>query len=299
MNLPFRKSLLIAAASCLAAVTAAQADDATKAKTDTPSEWRNVAPENLLIITVAGGDIVIELNSEFAPNHAKQIHDLAAKGIYDGQSFYRVIDGFVAQGGLKDDETVAGYATLTNENDRPLSTGENDAFAPLGNADLFAKTVGHVNGFAAARYDEIGREWLLHCPGAMAMARDEDPDSGSTEFYIVLDAQRYLDRNLTVFGRVLSGMELVQAFKRGTPAVESGVIQAPDQGETILKMTTADLLPADQRPDWQVMNTGTDAFESFKTSKRVRNEAFFYRKPPEVLDICAFSVPARKTPTDN
>ena len=70
-----------------------------------------------------------------------------------------------------------------------------------------------MDGFAVARDADLGREWLLHCPGAMAMARDDDPDTGSTEFYIVLDAQRYLDRNLTVFGRVLSGMEHIQALQ--------------------------------------------------------------------------------------
>ena len=84
-------------------------------------------------------------------------------------------------------------------------------------------------------------------------------------------------------------------MERGDRDIESGVIQAPAKGETILKMRTAADIPEAERPTWQVMNTNAPAFEEFKTAKRVRNEAFFYRKPPEVLDICSFSVPARKT----
>lgn len=128
------------------------------------------------------------------------------------------------------------------------------------------------------------------------MARDTDPDSGGTEFYIVLDAQRYLDRNLTVFGRVIDGMEHVQAFKRGDRAIESGVIQAPELGEEMQSVEVSDNLSVADRPTWQVMNTQSPAFEDFKTSKRVRDEDFFYRKPPEVLDICGFETPARLDP---
>lgn len=264
---------------------------AEEAVPDAVSEYRPVAPENLLIMTLESGEVVIELNDDFAPGHAAQIRQLAADHFYDGKAFYRVIDGFVAQGGIGEgEEVVKTYPLLKNENDRPISER---AFTPLGNPDLFASDVGHMDGFAVARDADPGSEWLLHCPGAMAMARDDDPDSGSTEFYIVLDAQRYLDRNLTVFGRVLSGMEHIQALRRGKREIESGVIQPPEKGDTILSVRMASDLPEETRPSWEVMKTETAAFEDFKTSKRVRNEAFFYRHPPEVLDVCGFSAPAR------
>ena len=167
---------------------------------------------------------------------------------------------------------------------------------PLGNADLFAPLVGHIDGFAVGRSETLGSEWLLHCPGALAMARDTDPDSGSTEFYIVLDAQRYLDRNLTVFGRVLDGMQYVQKLKRGVRAIENGVIQAPEVGDEIMSMTLAADMDAAIRPAYQIQAMPTQAFEDAKTEKRVREEDFFYRKPPEMLDICGFEVPVRKAP---
>ena len=256
-------------------------------------DWRDVSPENLILVETTHGDIVIELNADFAPNHANQFRQLVRDDVYNGTRFYRVIDGFVAQGGLQDDELIEPYPTIANENDRPISEA---AFVPLGNADLFAPVVGHIDGFAVGRSETLGSEWLLHCPGALAMARDNDPDSGGTEFYIVLDAQRYLDRNLTVFGRVIDGMQYVQKLKRGIRAIESGVIQAPDQGDEIMSMTVAADMDPVIRPAYQVQAMPTQAFEDAKTAKRVREEDFFYRKPPEMLDICGFEVPVRKAP---
>ena len=256
-------------------------------------DWRDVSPENMILIETTYGDIVIELNTDFAPNHANQFRQLVRDDVYNGIHFYRVIDAFVAQGGLEDDAAIEAFPTLENENDRPLSEA---TLVPLGNADLFAPIVGHIDGFAAGRSESLEREWLLHCPGALAMARDTDPDSGSTEFYIVLDAQRYLDRNLTIFGRVIDGMQYVQKLKRGDRAVGNGVIQAPEKGDQILSMTVAADMDAMIRPQYQVQNMPTQAFEDAKTAKRVREEDFFYRKPPEVLDICGFEVPVRKLP---
>ncbi len=260
----------------------------------TAPDWRAVSPENLILVETGHGDIVVELNPDFAPNHTAQFRDLVRGDVYNGAHFYRVIDAFVAQGGLEDDVVIENYPTLVNENDRGISDA---AFVPLDNPDLFAPVVGHIDGFAVGRSETLGKEWLLHCPGALAMARDTDPDSGSTEFYIVLDAQRYLDRNLTVFGRVIDGMQYVQKLKRGDRAVESGVIQAPEVGDEILSMTVAADLTEAIRPIYQVQAMPSQAFEDAKTEKRVRDEDFFYRKPPEVLDICGFEVPTRRLPT--
>lgn len=280
---------------------ACQAQDAievepTEAVDSTPvaSEWRDVAPENLVLIDTEYGTIAIELNPDFAPNHAAQFRGLASDGVYDGIRFYRVIDAFVAQGGLQDEAEIERYDNLINENERPISDA---AFVPLGNADLFAPEVGHIDGFAVGRSEELGTEWLLHCPGALAMARNVDPDSGGTEFYIVLDAQRYLDRNLTVFGRVIDGMQYIQKLKRGDRAVGNGVIQAPELGDEIRSMTVAADIDADIRPAYQVQAMPSQAFEDAKTAKRVREEDFFYRKPPEILDICGFEVPIRPAPS--
>jgi peptidylprolyl isomerase len=254
--------------------------------------WREVAPEDLLLITTIHGVTVVELNADFAPGHTARLRELVRAGFYDGEYFYRVIDGFVAQGGVQHDERMGDWAGIANENDRALREG---TMSPLGNDDLFAQNVGHsADGFAMAQDSALGREWLLHCPGAMAMARDNDPESGGTEFYITLAPQRYLDRNLTIFGRVIDGMQYLQKLERGNRAIESGVIQPPRTGDKITSMQMAADLPEDKRPTYLVQRPGTDTFEASKTARRVRTAEFFYRKPPEVLDICSFDVPVRK-----
>lgn len=286
--------------SAMVTPAAAQTEDqAIEASSDIPAAppaYRPVDSENLLLIETLHGQVAVELNSDFAPAHSAQMRMLARDMAYDGAAFYRVIDGFVAQGGLQDEDAIAAYPNLTNENDRPISES---GFVPLGNADLFAPIVGHIDGFAVGRSETLGTEWLLHCPGAMAMARGEDPDSGGTEFYIVLDAQRYLDRNLTVFGRVLDGMEHLQALKRGERENGNGVIQAPEKGDAIISIRVAADLPEDTRPAYEVMDVSGEAFETAKKAKRVRDETFFYRKPPEMLDICGFEVPTRLVSTNS
>ena len=282
-----------AAAALLMAACGAAPDGVTQ---DAASpEWVPIPAENLLLIDTEKGPVTVELNPAFAPEHAARMRALSASGTMDGQRFYRVIESFVAQGGLKDEAAIEDWATLENENDRPYG---GERFVPLGNEDLFAPEVGHIDGFPVGRNADLEQEWLLHCPGAMAMARDTDPDSGSTEFYIVLDAQRYLDRNLTIFGRVIDGMEHVQALKRGERAIENGVIQPPEKGDLIERFRVASDLPEDERPAWEKMDTTSEAFEAFKTSLRVRDNEFFYRKPPEVLDICSFTAPVRPAGSD-
>ncbi|MBL4616566.1 MAG: peptidylprolyl isomerase [Robiginitomaculum sp.] len=257
--------------------------------------WRVIAPENLLIIDTDYGRTVIELNPEFAPNHVEQIRRLAKQKFYDGLTFYRVIDGFVAQGGRgegKDARALPdGFGTLKNENDR---TSDGLEFAPVVSPDLYAKQSGHVNGFAAARNPDTGRTWLQHCPGSMAMARNNDPDSGDAEFYIVLGpGTRYLDRNLTVFGRIIDGMEFIQKLNRGVRSIDSGVIADIARRDVIRKFTIAADMPLDSRPVYEVMATPSDEFEIFKVSKRIRNEPFFYRQPPKVIEACTVVAPAR------
>lgn len=263
-----------------------------------PASWRDVDPENLLRIDTPYGFVWGELDPDFAPEHVAQMKRLAREGHFNaGASFYRVIDGFVAQGGVfTEEEGDDGVPPLVGEFE--LTRAAFDAagltFTPLGSPDLFAPEAGSVGGFAAARDDDA--TWLLHCPGVIAMARDEAPDTGSSHFYIVLDAQRYLDRNLTVFGRVIDGMEFVQKLNRGDRAIASGVIQEPERRDPILSIAVAADLPTDEVPAFQVMRTEGPAFEAAKEAKRVRDAAFFFHHPPEVIDACFVPAPVRVAP---
>jgi peptidylprolyl isomerase len=259
-------------------------------------EWRDVEPENLVVMDVSYGRILLELAPAFAPKHVERFRALVRAKFYDGQSFYRVIDGFVAQGGVGEDEDKKHpeWPPLKAEFDRPI--GDDVRFATLMSPDLFAREVGHVEGFPVGRDWEEGRMWLLHCPGTLAMARDTEPDTGATEFYIPIGhGPRRLDRNLTAFGRVLDGMQHLQKLNRGDPKVESGVIQDASKRDAIVRVQLAADMPRDERPRMQVMDTMSKGFVDYKAQRR--NPApDFYKRPAANLDICAFNAPVQPAP---
>jgi len=254
-------------------------------------EWRPLDPANTLYIELEEGRVVIELAPDFAPLHVGQMKTLARAGFYDGLDFYRVIEGFVAQGGDQ------GTARSTEEIDRtvaPEFERANDPllpFTPLGAVDGYAPEVGYVRGFPAARDTEAGRLWLVHCPGAVAMARGNEPDSGGTEFYVVLGhAPRYLDRNLSVFGRVVEGQELLQRLPRGAPG--TGVIAEASERGKIIGMAVASDVPQAERTALEVLRTDSASFGAIIASRRNRPEEFFVYRPDHI-DVCGASAPVR------
>lgn len=259
-------------------------------------EWRDVEPENLVVMDTAHGRVLIELAPAFAPKHVERFRALVRAAFYDGQTFYRVIDGFVAQAGIGEgeDKKTSQWPPLKAEFDRPF--GEGVPFAALQSPDMFAREVGHVDGFPAGRDWDESRMWLLHCPGTLAMARDTEPDTGSTEFYVPIGhGPRRLDRNLTAFGRVLEGMQYLQKLNRGDPKVESGVIQDAAKRDPILKMQIAADMDRSERPRLQVMDTMSKGFADYK-AQRKNPAPDFYKRPWPNLDICAFNAPVQHAP---
>ncbi len=270
-------------------------------------DWRAVDPENLIIVTLETGIVAIELYPEAAPAHAAQIREAVREGFYDGEYFYRVIEGHVAQAGREFPMAVAAWATLPFEAERDISA---DGFAPQGNPDLYAAEVGHRDGFAVGR--EGGREWLLNCPGALGMARDNNPESGSTEIFIPLQPRRYLDRNYTIFGRVIDGMEFIHRLPRVDPSTEEEVNAMMGEDEELAHQVTqfrrsklaqnqilsarmAADIPVAERPAYDVMETPSAEWETLKTSKRdYTGIPALVSLPPKVLDICSLPVPARR-----
>lgn len=273
----------------------------------TAAGWRAVDPENLIIVTLETGAVAIELFPEAAPAHAAQIREAVREGFYDGEYFYRVVEGHVAQTGREFPMAIAAWATLPFEAERQVSA---DGFAPQGNADLYAAEVGHRQGFAVGR--EGDREWLLNCPGALGMARDDNPESGSTELYIPLQPRRYLDRNYTIFGRVIDGMEFIHRLPRVDPSTEEEMNAMMGEDEELAHQITqhrrskladnqivsarmAADIPVDSRPAYDVMLTPSAEWEALKTSKRdYTGIAALAYTPPKVLDVCSLPVPARR-----
>lgn len=141
--------------------------------------------ENTLIMTLESGPVTIELLPDLAPGHVARIKELAREGFYDGVVFHRVIPGFMAQGG---DPTGAG----TGGSDKP---------------DLKA---------------EFSNE--PHVRGVCSMARTPNPNSANSQFFICFDDATFLDGQYTVWGRVVEGMEHVDALPKGEPPRQPGKI---------------------------------------------------------------------------
>ena len=153
---------------------------------------QSISEENIMILKLKDGDVKIELFPDKAPNHVKRIKELADSGKYDNVVFHRVIDGFMAQTG-----------------DVQFGNSSNDNFdlrrAGTGNSDL----------------PDLKQEFndLPHVRGTLSMARTSDPNSANSQFFICFnDKASYLDRQYTVFGKVIEGMEFVDKIKRGEPA---------------------------------------------------------------------------------
>ena len=267
----------------------------------TNADWRPLDPENTLYLDLEGGRVVIELAPQFAPGHATNIKALAREGFYDGLTIYRFAEGFVAQGGDGGDIGNRGAArkvktakrhiapefTRPNSNDLP--------FVEMPDKDSYAPETGFSYGFPVGRDPETGEAWMLHCPRAVAMARGIDPTTGGTEFNIILTTQRYLDRNVTVFGRVVDGLEHIQRLNRG-PAL-TGFIKEDERRNPIIRMQVAADLPEDEREHIEVMRSDTAAIKQLIEFRRNRPEPWFVYRV-EHADICSIPMQKRRTEAD-
>jgi peptidylprolyl isomerase len=257
--------------------------------------WRPLDPERTLQLELPAGRVVIELAPAFAPNHVANIRALAREGYYDGLAIVRVQDGFVAQWG--DPEAgepaargmAAGRRTLGPEFERP-ATGL--SFWRLPDGDVYAPEVGFTEGFPAARDPATGQAWLVHCYGMVGVGRDEAVDSGGgAELYAVIgQAPRQLDRNVTLVGRVVQGMELLSSLPRG-PA-PSGFYQQADQRTSIRSVRVAADLPPAERSVLEALRTEGAPFTSLVEARRNRRDAW-YHLPAGRIELCNVPLPVR------
>ena len=160
-----------------------------------------IAQENIMILKLKDGDVKIELFEDVAPNHVKRIKELADSGQYDNVVFHRVIDGFMAQtGDVKFGNSESGDFDLRR--------------AGMGGSDL----------------PDLKQEFssVPHDRGTLSMARSSDPDSANSQFFICFKPALFLDRQYTVFGKVLEGMEFVDMIKRGDEN-NNGSVSDPDK----------------------------------------------------------------------
>ena len=163
------------------------------------------AKEDIMILKLKDGDVVIELFNDIAPNHVQRFKKLSAEKKYDGVVFHRVIDGFMAQTG----DVEFGNSALDSFDLQRAGTG-------------------------GSEYPDLKSEFsdIPHERGTLSMARSSDPNSANSQFFICFKAVSDLDRQYTVFGKVVQGMEFVDLIKKGEGS--NGQVSKPDK---IIRLT--------------------------------------------------------------
>ena len=159
-----------------------------------------LAKEDTMILKLKDGSVIIELFNDMAPNHVKRFKQLSKEKKYDGVVFHRVIDDFMAQ------------------------TGD----VEYGNSNLETYDIGRA-GTGGSEYSDLKAEFsnIPHERGTLSMARSSDPNSANSQFFICFKASPSLDRQYTVFGKVVQGMEFVDLIKKGEGS--NGKVSDPDQ----------------------------------------------------------------------
>jgi peptidylprolyl isomerase len=288
--------LALACGHAAAAAAAPYQGIAEILKASPAADWRTPDPENLLYLELPSGRVIIELATAFAPRHAANLRALARERYFDGLSILRAQDNYVVQWGDPNEDhprrVRAASSHLAAEFTRP---GRGLHFDRLPEPDVYAAEVGFSDGFPAAREGAEGRAWLAHCYAMVGAARGNDPGSGGgTELYAVIGhAPRHLDRNVTLVGRVLSGMELLSSLRRGTG--ELGFYESASERTPVTALrVAADVEPA-QRTPLQVLRTDSETFARVVESRRNRRDAWT-QEPAGHIDLCNVPLPVRLAP---
>nr|WP_298129273.1 peptidylprolyl isomerase [uncultured Pseudoxanthomonas sp.] len=300
--MPMRRLPLLVA--CLLALPVAHAAEPPKPLTaqeildaSPAADWRTLDPANTLYMDVPGGRVVIELAPAFAPEHVANIRTLAREGFWNGLGIYRSHDNFVVQFGDADAEDAAKAKSLgTAKMKLPAEFARKAAgvnFTRLPDADGWAREVGFVDGFPAARDPKADEAWLAHCYGALGAGRGGPPDSSNgSELYVVTgQSPRQLDRNITLVGRVVKGIELLSAIPRGPEPM--GFYEKPEQRTPITAVRLASDVPDAERVPLQVLRTDSKTFAAATEARRNRRDGWYVR-PAGHIDLCNVPLPVRE-----
>ncbi len=256
-------------------------------------DWRRPDPQQLLYLDLASGErVVIELAAQFAPEHVANIQTLARGGYYDKLPIVRSQDNYVVQWGDPDGKHDQGKATPNLAAEFSRSGKDAPKFTRLVDGDVYAPEVGFVDGFPSARDPASESLWLAHCYGMVGVGRDEAIDSGNgSELYVVTGhAPRHLDRNVTLVGRVLQGMEALSSLPRGSGAM--GFYADGESRPLIRQLRLGTDVPEAERIDLQVLRTDGDAFEAVIKARRHRRESWFHT-PTGKVELCNVPLPVR------
>ena len=261
----------------------------------TASDWRQADPANTLYMQLDNGRVVFELAPKFAPEHVANIRKLVNNRYYDGIAITRSQDNYVVQWGDpnsgKEDGRSLGDAAemLDGEFFRDAA---DLAFTKIDSRDAYANEVGFSDGFPAGRDSADGRAWLTHCYGMLGVGRANSSRSGNgAELYVVTGhAPRHLDRNVTLVGRVIDGIEHLTSLSRGTGPL--GFYEDASEHVPIQSVRFGSDLPEAERLAVELLRTDTATFERLIEARRHRAEAWFV-DPADHIGICNVPLPVR------
>lgn len=283
-------TILALAATCAADAAAESAAGDWRSMTDVlaaagADDWRDIEPRNLLYMELDQGTVVMELNTQFAPRHLSNLRRLVAAGHFKPAAIERSQDNYVVQ--WSGAGPFGDAATRLEPEFFRSATGL--AFTPLASRDAYAPEVGFVAGFPVGRDSADGRAWLAHCYGMLGVGRDTAPDSGSgAELYVVTGhAPRHLDRNVTLIGRVIDGIDKLSTLPRGTGPL--GFYQDDADKVPIRRLRFG----TDYDPGWQALKTDTATFAALVNSRRYRREDWFV-DPAGAIGLCNVPLPVRQ-----
>ena len=298
-----RVELTAALALALAAVSSAQTSPRTSADilaASQPADWRPLDPENTLYLELTSGRVVFELAPVYAPRHVANVKALARERYFDGLAVVRAQENYVVQWGDPDSEDETKRRPITTAA-RALSAELRRAldpalpFTPLPDGDVYAPEVGFASGFPAARDLAAATTWLAHCYGMLGAGRGDSADSGSgAELYVVIGhAPRHLDRNVTLVGRAVAGMEPLSTLPRGGGPL--GFYEEREQMVPVLAVRVAADLPPAERSELELLRTDTPTFAAFVAARRTRRETWFL-DPVGRIELCNVPLPVRPRP---
>jgi peptidylprolyl isomerase len=244
----------------------------------TDAEWRAIAPENLLVIETSKGRILVELEPRMAPASVARIRTLADQGFYDGLTFHRVLEGFMAQTGDPEGTGAGGSSLPDIPGEFQFRRGRDLGFVGLAAASsgqlgvagsMPVLTQPDAQMMVTADFKAAGQ--ALFCPGVAGMARSQSPDSANSQFFLMTGVNDSLNGNYAPFGRVVAGLDVVRALKTGNAAA-NGRVTDPDR---MTRARTAAALPVQERPSVRVMLPSSPAFTALVDQVRTERGGRF------------------------
>lgn len=247
----------------------------------TAADWRALDPENTLVVDTSKGRIVVEMRPDLAPRAVARIKLLAREGVYDGLLFHRVIENFVDQTGNPNnrDGGVSRHPDLEPEFTFRLAPDHVTFRQASDGIEGFvgATPVAGVSDLEMRRTPELGRRaWGAYCAGVAGMGRQAAENTANSEIFFMRDAARRLDRDYTVWGRVVLGLDVVRAMAVGEP---------PAHPDRMTRVRVAVDLPAAERPQVEVLNERGAAFRALVEKTRAARGADF--------SVCDVEIPTR------